>query len=53
MSFNHAWKFQYLLMELWSNLAEAAAEFVMTSPVLLKIYLLSRNIALIKCLIFL
>jgi len=26
MSFNHACKLQYLLMELWSNLAEAAAE---------------------------
>jgi hypothetical protein len=25
MSFNHACKLQYLLMELWSNLAEAAA----------------------------
>jgi len=26
MSFNHACKLQYLLMELWSNLAEAEAE---------------------------
>jgi len=25
MSFNHANKLQYLLMKLWSNLAEAAA----------------------------